>query len=35
MPTERITFAGHSGHDLAARLDLPDGPHLAEVVRFV
>lgn len=29
MPTERLTFPGHSGHTLAARLDLPDGPHLA------
>lgn len=29
MPTERITFPGHDGSDLAARLDLPDGPHLA------
>ncbi|MBT8408415.1 MAG: OsmC family protein [Alphaproteobacteria bacterium] len=29
MPTERITFTGHSGDTLAARLDLPDGPHLA------
>ena len=29
MPTERFTFAGHAGHDLAARLDLPDGPRLA------
>lgn len=29
MPTERFTFKGHSGHDLAARLDLPAGPHLA------
>ena len=29
MPTERLAFPGHSGHDLAARLDLPDGPHLA------
>jgi putative redox protein len=29
MPTERITFPGHSGEDLAARLDMPDGPHLA------
>ncbi|MEM9474711.1 MAG: bifunctional alpha/beta hydrolase/OsmC family protein [Pseudomonadota bacterium] len=29
MPTERITFPGHGGHDLAARLDLPEGPHLA------
>jgi len=29
MPTERFTFPGHDGHDLDARLDLPDGPHLA------
>jgi putative redox protein len=29
MPTERFTLPGHAGHDLAARLDLPDGPHLA------
>jgi putative redox protein len=29
MPTERFTFPGHAGHDLAARLDLPEGPHLA------
>ncbi len=29
MPTERISFPGHSGGDLAARLDLPNGPHLA------
>ncbi|PVA09805.1 osmotically inducible protein C [Pelagivirga sediminicola] len=29
MPTERFTFAGHDGADLAARLDLPKGPHLA------
>ncbi len=29
MPTERITFAGHDGDTLAARLDLPDGPVLA------
>lgn len=28
MGTERFTFQGHSGDDLAARLDLPDGPHL-------
>ncbi len=28
MPTERITFIGHSGDELAARLDLPDGPVL-------
>ncbi len=29
MPTERITFKGHSGAMLAARLDRPDGAHLA------
>ncbi|WP_372887338.1 alpha/beta fold hydrolase [Shimia sp.] len=29
MPTERITFPGHDGDQLAARLDLPDGPVLA------
>ncbi|WP_372572973.1 bifunctional alpha/beta hydrolase/OsmC family protein [Ruegeria jejuensis] len=29
MPTERITFAGHDDSQLAARLDLPDGPVLA------
>lgn len=28
MPTERFTFTGHDGAALAARLDLPDGPHL-------
>lgn len=28
MPTEKITFLSHDGHQLAARLDLPDGPHL-------
>ncbi|RYG91895.1 OsmC family protein [Loktanella sp. IMCC34160] len=32
MPTERFTFPGHSGDKLAARLDLPDGPHLATAV---
>ncbi len=31
MPTERITFGGHDG-TLDARLDLPDGPHLATAV---
>ena len=31
MPTERITFPGHAG-TLDARLDLPDGPHLAAAV---
>lgn len=29
MPTKKLTFPGHSGDPLAARLDLPDGPHLA------
>lgn len=29
MPIERVTFPGHSGERLAARLDLPEGPHLA------
>jgi putative redox protein len=29
MPTEKFTFTGHGGDPLAARLDLPDGPHLA------
>jgi len=29
MPTDRFTFPGHCGHELSARLDLPDGPHLA------
>ena len=29
MPSERITFSGHDGSQLAARLDLPEGPHLA------
>lgn len=29
MPTEKLTFEGHAGHTLAARLDLPNGPHLA------
>lgn len=29
MTTERFTFTGHSGKPLAARLDRPDGPHLA------
>jgi len=29
MPTDRFTFPGHNGHALAARLDLPEGPHLA------
>ncbi|MGC9369871.1 MAG: alpha/beta fold hydrolase [Paracoccaceae bacterium] len=29
MPMERITFPGHAGDQLAARLDLPEGPHQA------
>ena len=29
MSTQKITFPGHGGHELAARLDMPDGPHLA------
>ncbi|NNE86537.1 MAG: OsmC family protein [Silicimonas sp.] len=29
MTIERFTFAGHAGDELAARLDMPDGPHLA------
>ncbi|WP_127114581.1 bifunctional alpha/beta hydrolase/OsmC family protein [Shimia sediminis] len=29
MPTERITFPGHNANQLAARLDLPNGPVLA------
>ncbi|MEO1734049.1 MAG: hypothetical protein AAFR45_10535, partial [Pseudomonadota bacterium] len=29
MPTQRLTFTGHAGDTLAARLDMPDGPVLA------
>lgn len=29
MPTERISFPGHAGDMLAARLDMPEGAHLA------
>lgn len=29
MSLERFSFPGHDGHELAARLDLPTGPHLA------
>mgnify|MGYP000327255056 FL=1 len=29
MPTERFTFPGQHDQKLSARLDLPDGPHLA------
>ena len=32
MRTEKFTFAGHGGHSLAARLDLPDGPVLASAL---
>ncbi|AXX97565.1 bifunctional alpha/beta hydrolase/OsmC family protein [Profundibacter amoris] len=28
MQSEKITFTGHNGHRLAARLDMPKGPHL-------
>ncbi len=29
MPTEKLTFTGHGGDQLAARLDMPTGPHVA------
>ena len=29
MPVKRVTFPGHDGSQLAARLDMPSGPHLA------
>ncbi len=29
MPTQRLTFPGHAGDTLAARLDMPNGPHRA------
>ncbi|MDR9484046.1 MAG: bifunctional alpha/beta hydrolase/OsmC family protein [Sediminimonas sp.] len=32
MTTERVTFPGHDGQDLAARLDCPDGPLLGTVL---
>tara|TARA_B110000285_G_scaffold92984_1_gene106432 strand:- start:4252 stop:4791 length:540 start_codon:yes stop_codon:yes gene_type:complete len=32
MRTERFSFPGHGGHDLAARLNLPSGAHLATAV---
>ncbi len=32
MPSEKITFTGHSGEVLAARFDTPDGPHLATAI---
>jgi len=32
MASEHITFSGHDGSQLAARLDLPEGPHLATAI---
>ncbi len=32
MPTEKLTFTGHHGDELAARFDLPDGPHMATAI---
>ncbi|MCX7565059.1 bifunctional alpha/beta hydrolase/OsmC family protein [Sulfitobacter sp. F26169L] len=32
MAAKRITFPGHDGSQLAARLDLPSGPHLATAI---
>jgi uncharacterized OsmC-like protein/alpha/beta superfamily hydrolase len=32
MVAQRITFPGHDGSQLAARLDLPSGPHLSTAV---
>ena len=32
MTMERFTFAGHGGDELAARLDMPDGPHLSTAI---
>ncbi len=32
MPTEKLSFKGHAGHELAARLDRPNGPHLATAI---
>jgi len=29
MPTQKVTFPGHDGSILSARLDMPSGPHLA------
>ena len=29
MPTEKLSFPGHAGDTLSARLDLPEGPVLA------
>ena len=32
MAVERITFPGHDGSELVARLDMPSGPHLTTAV---
>jgi putative redox protein len=32
MPSKHVSFSGHGGDNLSARLDLPDGPHLATAV---
>ena len=32
MPTEKLSFAGHAGDTLAARLDLPEAPHVATAI---
>jgi len=32
MPSEKLTFKGHSGEELAARFDTPNGPILATAV---
>ena len=32
MPSEHVSFSGHDGSELAARLDLPEGPHLATAI---
>ena len=32
MATEKLTFKGHAGDMLAARLDMPNGPHLATAI---
>ena len=32
MPSQKITFQGHDGDRLAARLDLPEGPVLGHAL---
>ena len=32
MPTEKFTFKSSQGHTLSARLDIPDGPHVASAL---